>query len=853
MAKLYGEIAAKALLTLDKSFARANGQPLDASEVYYSLEAAKTYAATAQAYIGQKIVVVEDGVVTHYSVEDTAGNLKELGSKPVGDEKTITVAENGTISLKGIDSLVFERDIVDAETGEPTGEKEAVQYQPLMTAAGLIWVEPSKTTVEGLATLIEALTGRVNALEGKVGAAAAGETAATGLFALINAETTRAEAAEKALQDALEALDEAVKAIDYVDEDELAEAIKDFATTTYVNEELAKKVNTADYNVDKKAFEDEDAAIRAIAEEAQQLINDFLTGTDTDEVVNKLKEIQAELDKLGGVVDLEAALALKADLEYVNTELAKKQNVIAEGTYATPDDVATAKGEAIADAEGKIAAAETRAATDAQSKADAAKQAAIADADGKLANKADKANTLAGYGITDAYTATETDAAIAAKIKEMTGGESAADVLSALNDYKKVNDREIYGDTFVRDHTGEDGVYDPGTYSATSRIDALEAVGAQANVIEGVQVNGADLIVDSSKKVNIDLSGYGAKTAVEKAQADATQALADAAAAQNKANANEGLIGGLDSRVGAVETKTNDNATAIANHATEFATLKGRVDGHDTAIEQRALKTQVYTKDEVNAITGTPTEGKTLVGMINDKANSDSVYTKEQLYTKVEIDAKMGIIPEGSNLIAEIEKATGALANGAIKDNTTAIKAIYDASGETPSGILADEIARAVQADQDNADAIAELKDTIGNLTNVMNFRGVVENTEAGFAEDIKVITDPKDGDVILYKEQEYVYSNGLWVLFGDAGADAATITALTQRVADAESAINTINTTTIPNALATALADYKVKNVDNVTLQVSEAGVASVKAISTDLLVQGNLELVLNGGKANA
>ena len=46
--------------------------------------------------------------------------------------------------------------------------------------------------------------------------------------------------------------------------------------------------------------------------------------------------------------------------------------------------------------------------------------------------------------------------------------------------------------------------------------------------------------------------------------------------------------------------------------------------------------------------------------------------------------------------IAEIEKATGALANGAIKDNTTAIKAIYDASGETPSGILADEIARAV-------------------------------------------------------------------------------------------------------------------------------------------------------------
>lgn len=167
MAKLYGEIAAKALLTLDKSFARANGQPLDASEVYYSLDAAKAYAATAQAYIGQKIVVVENNVVTHYSVEDTAGNLKELGAAVIGDEKSITVNDDGSISLYGINSLVFERDII-GEDGQPTGEKESVQYQPLMTSAGLVWVEPSKTTVEGLNTLLEALTQRVDTLEDAV-------------------------------------------------------------------------------------------------------------------------------------------------------------------------------------------------------------------------------------------------------------------------------------------------------------------------------------------------------------------------------------------------------------------------------------------------------------------------------------------------------------------------------------------------------------------------------------------------------------------------------------------------------------------------------------------------------------
>jgi hypothetical protein len=167
MAKLYGEIAAKALLTLDKSFARANGQPLDASEVYYSLDAAKAYAATAQAYVGQKIVVVEDNVVTHYSVEDTAGNLKELGAAVIGDEKSITVNDDGSISLYGIDSLVFERDII-GEDDQPTGEKESVQYQPLMTKSGLVWVEPSKTTVEGLSALLEALTKRVDTLEDTV-------------------------------------------------------------------------------------------------------------------------------------------------------------------------------------------------------------------------------------------------------------------------------------------------------------------------------------------------------------------------------------------------------------------------------------------------------------------------------------------------------------------------------------------------------------------------------------------------------------------------------------------------------------------------------------------------------------
>lgn len=120
MAKLYGNIASSALMTFDKSFARANGQPLDSTEVYYSLAAAKTYAAGAGAYVGQKIVVIENNVVTHYSIEDTAGTLKELGSKPVGDGQSVSVAEDGTVSIFGFDALT------SAEVGYIPQIKEVV-------------------------------------------------------------------------------------------------------------------------------------------------------------------------------------------------------------------------------------------------------------------------------------------------------------------------------------------------------------------------------------------------------------------------------------------------------------------------------------------------------------------------------------------------------------------------------------------------------------------------------------------------------------------------------------------------------------------------------------------------------
>ena len=166
------------------NFRRGNPNPLDNSSVWNSLAAAQNYAQTdPTAYVGQILSVVnytaavtdeEGAVVTPsqstvevYYIKDEAGALEPVGTSPVGDEGTITVAEDGTVSLYGIAGLALTREDEDGETVNIT-------YQPLYVNGKLTWVEPSATTVEGLATEIEGLKTRISALETAVGDAESG-------------------------------------------------------------------------------------------------------------------------------------------------------------------------------------------------------------------------------------------------------------------------------------------------------------------------------------------------------------------------------------------------------------------------------------------------------------------------------------------------------------------------------------------------------------------------------------------------------------------------------------------------------------------------------------------------------
>lgn len=103
MANNYSEIDAlttgKNSMGFSNTIKRDFGIPLDYSSVQESYEAALNYAKTSTlAYIGQPISVGD----TLYVVTDEAnGYLKAVGTKPTGDDKSISVDDNGVVSIYG--------------------------------------------------------------------------------------------------------------------------------------------------------------------------------------------------------------------------------------------------------------------------------------------------------------------------------------------------------------------------------------------------------------------------------------------------------------------------------------------------------------------------------------------------------------------------------------------------------------------------------------------------------------------------------------------------------------------------------------------------------------------------------
>ena len=533
------------------NFRRGNPNPLDNSSVWASLEAAQTYAASDPvAYVGQILTVVDNlgGNATVYAIQDEAGTLKKVGTSPVGDEATITVAEDGTVSLYGVSGLELTRT-------EPDGSTKKINYQPLLVDGKLTWIEPSATTVEGLAAEIEGLKTRISTIETTVGNAESGlvKDVADNAAAISNINTKIGTVEEN--KTLVEMISDAQTAATYDDtvlvgrvaaiEGDYLKASDKTALETKMAEDIATaKTETIAAVLGEAVPEDFDtlkeiaAWIQSDTTASAQLVtrvtnieNDYLKGADKT-------ALQGEIDALETFVgSLPEGAASTTVVAYIKEVV----DGLKIGDYAKAADL-TALTNRVSTAEGKITALEEVGAEkniiasvdEAQFSIDGDRKLTLLDIatskvtglDDALAGKVDK---IEGYSLLSPTDKTKLDALVI--------GESGVEISGKVN----AANVEGLGDWVTTNRDSIAGLFDT---TSANKLNGIEA-GAQVNDLEVVKIAGTalpitDKAVDIPKATTEALGVVLGSTAENKISVDADGTMEVNSVNVNKLTQTEG-------------------------------------------------------------------------------------------------------------------------------------------------------------------------------------------------------------------------------------------------------------------------------------------------------------------------
>lgn len=531
-----------ALWDVGVSIKRGNPLPLDADSVFDSYSAAEAYVSGVLAYPGQILAVVEAAKTTIYYISE-AGKLVEVGAAVKVDNKSIILDASGLLTLKGLE---------EAQTGAYPSKK----------ADGTIeWVKPDTTTVEGLTQAVEALDGRVETVETTLGNEGSGlvkqvndlqtnlttnyydKSAVDGLVAGAFHFKGKADKYEDGNLYIGEEPIAGMKAGDVyqVEDKEYAYTgtewielgftidLSNYATTSWTTQQInaaktelqsyADQAETDAVNAAKSytdnaitnlaSDEDVSAAVEAAKKELktyadQAKIEAIQTaGTEADQKINtKVGELGAEYSTVKQYVDAKDS-ALDGKISSINSQLSNL------GTLAQLDEVA-----------------ETNLASALKSKID---------------GKADKSTTLAGYGITDAMTATAITGAISiAKDEAIAAAGSATDTKIST----KIG--EITPATTVKEYV------DNKETALNGKISTIQStIGSYGDIVthsasEFEKAGAANAVLGTSGDESTANTVYGAKKGVEeaKAAAQAAKAAADGKVASVTAADASVTVGG---------------------------------------------------------------------------------------------------------------------------------------------------------------------------------------------------------------------------------------------------------------------------------------------------------------------
>lgn len=491
------------------SFKRAAPLPLERYAVHASLADAERYASeNAVAYPGQLLAVVEaTGTGVYYIDQNMA--LQPVGIIPTGDGKTVSVTEDGVISLYGMDGT-FEA---------------AKSYQPVYKDGKLTWVELSATTVEGLKALVEGLRTDVDAINAKIGEVAEDKT----VVEMIEDAQEAATYDDTALAGRVKAIeDDYLKAADKTTLESAIATAKTEAIEEAVASVLGEGVNE-DFDTLKEVADwilSDTSGAAALITRVSTIENDYLKGADKT-------ELQGAIDDLEELVGTLPEGATSTNVVAYIQEVVDGLKI---GDYAKAADLAALAGR-VTTLEGKVRTLEE------------------VGAEKNVIHSANEAE----------FTVTDRQLGIKAVAMDKVTGlpDALSKKVSVQEGYRLISDKEA--EKLEKLVLGDDGeVSVSGTIAAgnvdgldqwiTDRAATLKGLSennltdalkekiqeSQANVIEAVKVGGTTLAVGADKSVDIPAATKAALGAVKGSEAENGVAVAaDGTMSVNSVNVNK--------------------------------------------------------------------------------------------------------------------------------------------------------------------------------------------------------------------------------------------------------------------------------------------------------------------------
>ena len=473
-----------------------------------SAGAANAINVASQGYVDSKVGTVSTAVST---LESTVSETYQTKADAATAATEVTQALEGkadkgtTLAAYGID---------DAYTKTAADEKFMIMNNETALGANLKW-EGGKLTTDGIATTtgLSALESAVDTLKGgeDVNGSVANKIAtALGDYSTTSEmETAIATATENMAKtsDVATAKQEAIDAAGSAADSKISAALENYTTTADLTETLE------DYALNT-ALQAEAEARVAADEATTEALKDYTKTSDLD--AGFITE--AEMTTFKSTNDTAIADAKKAGTDAMD----------ALEEYEATNDAAVSAAQAAADkAQGEVDALE-----------------------GTVAGKADKATTLAGYGIGDAYTKSETDGLIGGVNSTIGEVESGKTVVGMIAEAQSA-----------------------ATYDDTALAGRVSTAEGKITTIEGQQTTQDGKISELETSLGTTSSGLDALTT-------------RVGTAEGEIDTLQGLVGDT-----AVATQIANSAINTVKTGTENGTIE--VDGSDVAV--KGLGTAAYT------------------------------------------------------------------------------------------------------------------------------------------------------------------------------------------------------------------------------------------------------------------